>query len=166
MQPGFAPWWGKNACVLCDIAPVLLRFLILWGKIFCFFLFLPPYQGKRPHVKSFLPLPPPVGQRKILARISAKISLKESCKIFLKKFKKVLAFLKRMLYNTFCCETQQKNIGLSPNGKATDSDSVISRFESLQPSYLYPRQNVWDIFTLQEISFPVIMEGQRHEVFF
>lgn len=24
-----------------------------------------------------------------------------------------------------------KNLGLSPNGKATDSDSVISRFESL-----------------------------------
>ena len=27
------------------------------------------------------------------------------------------------IYNSFCCEA------LSPNGKATDSDSVISRFE-------------------------------------
>ena len=26
-------------------------------------------------------------------------------------------------------------VGVSPNGKATDSDSVISRFESLYPSF-------------------------------
>ncbi len=32
----------------------------------------------------------------------------------------------KLLYNSFCCVD-----GLSPNGKATDSDSVISRFESL-----------------------------------
>ena len=57
--------------------------------------------------------------------------MKNSLKNFLKKFKKVLAFLKKMIYNTFCCEARHKNIGLSPNGKATDSDSVISRFESL-----------------------------------
>ena len=31
--------------------------------------------------------------------------------------------------------TSDTLIGISPNGKATDSDSVISRFESLYPCY-------------------------------
>ena len=43
-----------------------------------------------------------------------------------KKLKKVLDEMLTILYNTFRCVD-----GLSPNGKATDSDSVISRFESL-----------------------------------
>ena len=46
--------------------------------------------------------------------------------------KKVLVELLILLYNTFRCVD-----GLSPNGKATDSDSVISRFESLD---VYKRQ--------------------------
>ncbi len=43
--------------------------------------------------------------------------------------KKALDEMLTILYNTFRCVD-----GLSPNGKATDSDSVISRFESLWPS--------------------------------
>ena len=43
--------------------------------------------------------------------------------IFLKK---VLDGWRAIVYNDFRCSN-----GLSPNGKATDSDSVISRFESL-----------------------------------
>ena len=46
------------------------------------------------------------------------------------KLKKVLAFLAEMSYYIQVLSTEL-NIGLSPNGKATDSDSVISRFESL-----------------------------------
>ena len=38
----------------------------------------------------------------------------------MKKIKKGLAKTKKVLYNTFRCVD-----GLSPNGKATDSDSVI-----------------------------------------
>ena len=44
-----------------------------------------------------------------------------------KFLKKVLAFSIVLYYNNLRC----KRIGVSPNGKATDSDSVISRFESL-----------------------------------
>ena len=47
-----------------------------------------------------------------------------------KFLKKVLAFSIVLYYNNLRC----KRIGVSPNGKATDSDSVISRFESLYPS--------------------------------
>lgn len=36
-----------------------------------------------------------------------------------------------LVYNTFCCHDS----GLSPNGKALDSDSSIWGFESLKPSY-------------------------------
>ena len=43
-----------------------------------------------------------------------------------KKIKKVLDEWNIMVYNHLRCVD-----GLSPNGKATDSDSVISRFESL-----------------------------------
>ena len=39
----------------------------------------------------------------------------------------MLAFWTNLQYNT----SSKNDIGLSPNGKATDSDSVISRFESL-----------------------------------
>ena len=50
----------------------------------------------------------------------------------MKKIKKVLAFLKKIGYNIIRgCDTQRNIFGVSPNGKATDSDSVISRFESL-----------------------------------
>ena len=38
----------------------------------------------------------------------------------------MLAFYTDILYNRMC-------LGISPNGKATDSDSVISRFESWYP---------------------------------
>ena len=41
---------------------------------------------------------------------------------FEKFFKKVLAFLKTFMYNTAC----RHDIGLSPSGKALDSDSSIS----------------------------------------
>ena len=41
---------------------------------------------------------------------------------FLKKFKKTLAFCKMIVYNSFCCHDN----GLSPSGKALDSDSSIS----------------------------------------
>ena len=47
-----------------------------------------------------------------------------------KKIKKGLAKFKVMVYNTLC----QQGDGLSPNGKALDSDSSICRFESCQPS--------------------------------
>ena len=60
-------------------------------------------------------------------KIHKKIILKEkNCA----KLKKVLAFLQEMGYYIQVLSTES-NIGLSPNGKATDSDSVISRFESL-----------------------------------
>ena len=39
----------------------------------------------------------------------------------------MLAIWADLLYNV----SSKNDIGLSPNGKATDSDSVISRFESL-----------------------------------
>lgn len=39
----------------------------------------------------------------------------------LKKIKKMLALFKTLLYNTSC----RHDIGLSPNGKALDSDSSI-----------------------------------------
>ena len=38
--------------------------------------------------------------------------------------------MKRIVYNMI----RSQNNGLSPKGKALDSDSSISRFESLQPS--------------------------------
>lgn len=46
------------------------------------------------------------------------------------------------MYNTFCCSN--KDIGLSPNGKALDSDSSISRFESLQPSERMSQEHLLD----------------------
>ena len=50
----------------------------------------------------------------------------------MKKIKKVLAFFKKIGYNIIRgCDIQRNIFGVSPNGKATDSDSVISRFESL-----------------------------------
>ena len=49
----------------------------------------------------------------------------------IKKLKKRLAFYSGVLYNTTCRKRESECKGLSPNGKATDSDSVISRFESL-----------------------------------
>jgi hypothetical protein len=50
-----------------------------------------------------------------------------------KIIKKVLAKVERIIYNLFLQAAKKAcpNLGLSPNGKATDSDSVISRFESL-----------------------------------
>ena len=42
----------------------------------------------------------------------------------------MLAFLKTFMYNTAC----RHDIGLSPSGKAPDSDSGIQGFESLKPS--------------------------------
>ena len=54
----------------------------------------------------------------------------------MKKIKKVLAFFKKIGYNIIRgCDIQRNIFGVSPNGKATDSDSVISRFESLYPSF-------------------------------
>lgn len=55
---------------------------------------------------------------------------------FLKKFKKTLAFCKMIVYNSFCCHDN----GLSPSGKALDSDSSISGVRipqaQLVPSHL------------------------------
>ena len=62
--------------------------------------------------------------------IIQKYCLQKSLGKFLIFFKKVLANLKNMLYNSVRV-SDEHNLGLSPNGKATDSDSVISRFESL-----------------------------------
>ena len=45
----------------------------------------------------------------------------------LKNFKKGIAKPKEIVYTS----SSSQEIALSPNGKATDSDSVISRFESL-----------------------------------
>ena len=50
-------------------------------------------------------------------------------------------------------------VGVSPNGKATDSDSVISRFESLYPSYKLERASVicesrsWCFFSAEFFCF-------------
>lgn len=51
----------------------------------------------------------------------------------MENYKKVLAKVERIIYNLFLQAAKKAcpNLGLSPNGKATDSDSVISRFESL-----------------------------------
>ena len=49
------------------------------------------------------------------------------CRYFAKNFKKGIAKHKTIVYNS----SSSQEIALSPNGKATDSDSVISRFESL-----------------------------------
>lgn len=55
---------------------------------------------------------------------------------FKKKFKKTLAFCKMIVYNSFCCHDN----GLSPSGKALDSDSSISGVRipqaQLVPSHL------------------------------
>ena len=55
-------------------------------------------------------------------------------KIF--KIKKTLAFCKILVYNSFCCHDN----GLSPSGKALDSDSSISGVRipqaQLVPSHL------------------------------
>ena len=62
----------------------------------------------------------------------------------LKKIKKVLAFFEKIGYNIIRgCDTQRNIFGVSPNGKATDSDSVISRFESLYPSLKDSRNRVF-----------------------
>lgn len=56
-------------------------------------------------------------------------------KIF-KKIQKTLAFCKMIVYNSFCCHDN----GLSPSGKALDSDSSISGVRipqaQLVPSHL------------------------------
>ena len=72
---------------------------------------------------------------------SAKSGFLSLFHIKFKKFKKVLDYLPQYGYNKLRSRQSDKqsgqgaadklNNGLSPNGKATDSDSVISRFESL-----------------------------------
>ncbi len=52
----------------------------------------------------------------------------------IKKFKKVLAKNDNLIYTIIVLAGERavkNNDGLSPNGKALDSDSSISRFESL-----------------------------------
>lgn len=55
---------------------------------------------------------------------------------FQKNSKKTLAFCKMIVYNSFCCHDN----GLSPSGKALDSDSSISGVRipqaQLVPSHL------------------------------
>ena len=51
-----------------------------------------------------------------------------------KPFKKIQKKLKKQLTEVGTCSIIKLVVGVSPNGKATDSDSVISRFESLYPS--------------------------------
>ena len=51
-----------------------------------------------------------------------------------KPFKKIQKKLKKQLTEVGTCSIITLVVGVSPNGKATDSDSVMSRFESLYPS--------------------------------
>ena len=48
-----------------------------------------------------------------------------------------------MSYNNLRCHASDnlKNIGVSPSGKASDSDSAISRVQILPPQPLKPHQN-------------------------
>lgn len=48
-----------------------------------------------------------------------------------------------MWYNNLRCHGSDnlKNIGVSPSGKASDSDSAISRVQILPPQPLKPHQN-------------------------
>ena len=63
---------------------------------------------------------------------------------------------------------RQLNIGVSPSGKATDSDSVIRWFESSYPSQLYhilyekcsSIYNIWFLFYLAVFVLPQI--GERN----
>ena len=52
-------------------------------------------------------------------------------KIFSKKFIFVIDISFGIPYNTSCCGNKEQRIGLSPNGKATDSDSVIFKVRIL-----------------------------------
>ena len=52
-------------------------------------------------------------------------------KIFSKKFIFVIDISFGIPYNTSCCGNKAQRIGLSPNGKATDSDSVIFKVRIL-----------------------------------
>ena len=52
-------------------------------------------------------------------------------KIFSKKFIFVIDIFFGIPYNTSCCGNKAQRIGLSPNGKATDSDSVIFKVRIL-----------------------------------
>ena len=52
-------------------------------------------------------------------------------KIFSKKFIFVIDISFGIPYNTSCCSNKAQRIGLSPNGKATDSDSVIFKVRIL-----------------------------------
>ena len=61
---------------------------------------------------------------------------------------------------------RQKNIGVSPSGKATDSDSVIRWFESSYPSHGYhilykeyaSKYNIWFLFYMAYFILPQIGE--------
>ena len=61
--------------------------------------------------------------------------------LFGKKFNRGLEKYAMLMYNN--CVAEISYIGLSPNGKALDSDSSISRFESLQPS---SAAGIWLLF--------------------
>ena len=61
--------------------------------------------------------------------------------LFGKKFNRGLEKYAMLMYNN--CVAEIAYIGLSPNGKALDSDSSISRFESLQPS---SAAGIWLLF--------------------
>ena len=60
---------------------------------------------------------------------------------------------------------RQLNIGVSPSGKATDSDSVIRWFKSSHPSQLYhilyketvSKYNIWFLFYLAGFILPFIV---------
>ncbi len=75
---------------------------------------------------------------------------------FLKIAKKGLLFLQRryIIHDVDRQENQNKTVGIdngpSPNGKATDSDSVISRFESLWAS-LKPQWVSAEVFVIMKI---------------
>ena len=59
-------------------------------------------------------------------------------------------------------------MGYRQNGKTTDSDSVISRFESCSPALKYLRQNVWDIFCYMEncLEIPGIAKAEMQKTVF
>ena len=63
--------------------------------------------------------------------IHASTCVIQSRKIFSKKFILVIDISCGIPYNTLCCGNKTQRIGLSPNGKATDSDSVIFKVRIL-----------------------------------
>ena len=72
----------------------------------------------------------------------------------------MLEIFARVHYNIFRISGAKLNIGVSPSGKATDSDSVIRWFESSYPSHGYhilykecaSKYNIWFLFYMRLFS--------------